>query len=109
MDDIINDEVNRSIERLFPLGAGTASTARVQHELGVIAQRAYTAGKSDALLGLMTADDVAVHYGISSRRARAIIKNRHERFGVGFRIAGNWLVHRDELVSLEPEIKYRRK
>lgn len=56
---------------------------------------------------LMTAEDVAEHFGFSVRRARALIANRNERFGIGMKVGRSWLVHRDELGRLEPEEKYR--
>jgi predicted YcjX-like family ATPase len=107
------ETVERNIETimnaLFPLGSGRATYARVQHALNQIAKMAFTAGRSHALMGLMTAQDVAAHFQISESRARALMANRHERFGVGMKFGKSWLVHRDELGGLEPEVKHRRK
>ena len=107
MIDIITSEIEQQILALFPHGAGRASHAPVQHALEAVAQKAFQQGKSHALLGLMTAQDVAGHFGVSPRRARALIRNRHERFGVGMRVGREWLVHRDELPILAPDERYR--
>jgi hypothetical protein len=55
----------------------------------------------------MTAQDIADHFNISRRRANELIRNRHQRFRIGMRIGNQWIIHRDELASLEPEAKYR--
>lgn len=111
IDRLWTDQVERQIEQamasMFPHGAGTTNHLRVAHHLEHVAQVAWNAGRTHALMGLMTAEDVAEHYRISARRARALIRNRHERFGIGMKAGNVWLVHRDELPELEPEAKYR--
>ena len=107
--DIVEREIQKSIDAMFPHGAGQTTHFRVKHHLDTVAQRAFQAGKTYALMGLMTSSDVAEHFNITERRARALIQNRHERFGAGMKAGNEWLVHRDELPQLEPEAKYRRK
>lgn len=111
IDRLWEDQVERAIEQamqsMFPHGAGQATHHRVAHHMEQVAKRAFQAGKTYALMGLMTAEDVAEHYQVTSRRARALIKNRHERFGVGMRFGNSWLIHRDELPQLEPDAKHR--
>ena len=104
---IVEQEIEQAMAAMFPHGAGTTNHVRVQHWLDTIAQRAFEQDRQWSLLGLMTAEDVAAHYGISTRRARALIANRHQRFGVGMKAGNTWLVHRDELPQLAPEEKYR--
>jgi hypothetical protein len=106
-NDIVNRAIENAMSMMFPHGAGHASDRRVRHALEQVAQRAFIAGRHDALMGLMTVQDVADHFGISPRRARALIKNRHERFGAGMKVGNSWLVHRDKLPALEPDEKYR--
>lgn len=103
----IQQAIDNAMESMFPYGAGNASHQRVQHHLNQIAAIAFRTGRTHALMGLMTAEDVAEHYRISPRRARALIRNRHQRFGVGMKAGNVWLVHRDELPQLEPDSKYR--
>jgi len=105
----LDREIQRAFDAMFPYGAGRAIHQQVRHWLNTIAQVAFRVGKSHALMGLMTAEDVAEHYQVSPRRARALIQNRHERFAVGMKIGNSWLVHRDELPDLEPDEEYRRK
>ena len=113
IENIYSDEVEREIKQalasMFPYGAGRTTHTRVEHHLHTVAKRAFQAGKIYALMGLMTANDIAEHFNISPRRARALIKNRHERFGVGMQFGKSWLVHRDELNDLTPEEKYHTK
>lgn len=103
----VDQEIEKAMESMFPHGAGRTTHQRVQHWLNIVAQQAFNEGRSWALMGLMTADDVAEHFQISPRRARALIANRHERFGVGMQFGNSWLVHRDELPSLVPDEKYK--
>ena len=106
---IINDRVEQAITAMFPHDDGLVTRHRVEHHLNQIAHYAYQEGRSDALLGIMTTSDVAEHFDISERRARALIQNRHERFGVGMKAGREWLIHRDELPQLQPNGRYRRK
>lgn len=105
-DDVVEREIAQAMIAMFPHGAGTVSHHRVAHHLEHVAKRAFEAGKSYALMGLMTSDDVAEHFGVSKRRANALIKNRHERFGAGMRFGNQWLIHRDELDSITPLEKH---
>ena len=109
MNKIIEQHIETAIIAMFPHGDGLVTRHRVEHHLGQIAHYAYQEGRNDALLGLMTSGDVAKHFGISERRARALIQNRHERFGVGMKAGREWLIHRDELPQLQPNGRYRRK
>lgn len=106
---IIQQEIENAMAALFPHGTGAATHHRIEHFLKKIATIAFHEGRSYALLGLMTAQDVAEHYNISERRARALIANRHKRFGIGMQFGNSWLIHRDELPELEPNDKYRKK
>jgi len=108
MNEVIVHEISLAMDdmgvRHDTLGV---KVSRVSHWLDHIAQVAYREGRNDALMGIMTAEDVAAHYNISPRRARALIRNRHERFGVGMKAGNVWLINRDELHDLEPDARYR--
>lgn len=108
MNEITQQVIENTLDQLFPNGDGHTNALRVRWALETIARKAFTAGRNHALMGLMTTNDVAAHFGISNRRARALIANRHERFGIGMRAGTTWLVHRDELGDLAPDEKYRR-
>lgn len=97
MNEIINNEIKKMVQ-----SAGVASPAKLQHLLETIAHIAYTEGRNDALMNLMDTQQVANHFGFSLRRAQALVKNRHERFGVGMKVEGGWVVNRDELAQLTP-------
>jgi hypothetical protein len=106
MNQIIRQEIDKATQAMFPHGAGQANHVRVQHWLDKVATVAFRQGRDEALLGIMTAEDLADHFDITPRRARALIQNRHERFGVGMKAGNCWLIHRDELPSLQPDKKY---
>jgi len=108
MDDTTQRDITNVLDQLFPNGAGHINYHRAKWALNKIAQIAFTAGRNYSLMGLMTAQDVADHFKISHARARALIQNRHERFGIGMKFGSSWLIHRDELPDLEPDEKYRR-
>jgi len=104
---IIHDRITQAMQAMFPHGAGRATHTAVLHHLQTIAHVAFQEGRSQAFLGLMTAEDVAAEFNVTPRRARALIANRHQRFGVGMRFGNSWLVHRDDLPNLEPDARYR--
>lgn len=106
LSEIIEDEIQKALKAL----GDTVSPALAGHVLRQLAQHAYTTGRDEALMNLMSVDDVANELGVSSRRARAIIQHRHERFGVGMQVGKNtWIVSRHELAMLQPDEKYRKK
>ena len=109
MDTITQDRINRLIEAITPQGAATITETKLRHALEQIAQVAYTQGEINSLMGLLTIQDVAEHYGISERRARALAANRHEKFGAGMKVEGGWIFRPEELSGLAPDEKYRKK
>jgi len=107
MNEITERAIEQAMDTMFPHGAGRTTDARVRHHLEQVAQTAFREGKTHALMGLMTTEDIAREFGVTERRARALVQNRHERLGVGMRFGNSWLVHRDELDALQPDEKYR--
>lgn len=95
--------------KIDELTAHDPENVMTRNMLEIIAEYAYAEGRHDALAGLMTVEQVAEEFGVSRRRASAIIQHHHERFGLGRRFNSSWLVHRDELESMRPDPKYRRK
>jgi len=107
-NEIVEQEIAQILENLFPHGAGQVNHTRVAHVLNQLATVAFKQGKRHALDGLMTVPEVAEHFNISERRARALIQNRHERFGVGRKFNNRtWLIHRDELDILAPDERWQ--
>lgn len=105
MNEIAEREITLALDELVP--SRTTPISRVSYWLDHVAQVAYREGRNDALMGIMTAEDVAMHYNITPRRARALIRNRHDRFGVGMKAGNVWLISRDELHDLEPDARYK--
>lgn len=100
--DQYNQKIQTLIDSLLPYGAGPITEHRLRFALDQVAQTAFTAGKSYALMNLLTAEEVAEELGVSPRRMRALIKTRHERFATGRQVGKTWMIHRDELESLRP-------
>jgi len=67
-----------------------------------LAELAYEAGFNEALDGLLSTSDVASRLSISTRRARALIVNRHIKYNVGIRLGTDWFIHERHLKTLEP-------
>lgn len=107
---IIEQEIQKAMDAMFPHGAGQTTHAHVKHWLDTISKIAFSQGEMYALMSLLTVQDVAEQFDISPRRVRAIAKNRHERFGIGWQVPGTnqWLFRPEELNVLEPEEKYRK-
>lgn len=108
---VIEQDISRAMDAMFPYGAGNTTHHQVRHHLNRISQVAFREGQSYALLSLMTADEVAERFGITPRRVRAIARNRHDRFGIGWQVPGTnqWLFKPEEIEHLQPDEKYRRK
>lgn len=108
---MVDREIQKAMETMFPLGAGRTTHTRACRWLNKIATIAFGQGEAYALSSLLTIKDVAEKFGISTRRVRAIAKNRHERFGIGWQVPGTnqWLFRPKELEMLTPDEKYRRK
>lgn len=104
---IVDREIETAMGTMFPHGTGRTTDTHVRHWLNTVAQRAFSQGRAWALMGLMTANDVAEQFNISERRARALIEHRHERFGVGMKVGTVWLVHCDELPQVKPDERFR--
>ena len=105
---LVEREIEQALDQLSPERGGRVSEARLRAQLELVAQRVAGYSRDHVLINLLDAGDVAVHFGISRARARALLQNRHERFGVGRKVGGAWIIAADELGQLEPEEKYRR-
>lgn len=106
---IVNKRIQNAMDAMFPHGVGRASHTAVHHWLDNVAQVAFREGESHALLSLLTVEDMAEMLGVTKRRVRAIAKNRHERFGIGWQVPGTcqWLFRPEEIEQLRPDEKYR--
>ena len=107
----VEQDIENYINSLLPHGVGMLSDNRLGHVLNQVAQKAFRQGENYALMSLLTVDDVAEMLEISPRRVRAIAKNRHERFGIGWQVPGTnqWLFRPEEIEQLQPDEKYRKK
>jgi hypothetical protein len=111
---LYEQKINTLVESLLPYGAGTMTDHRLHYALDQVAQTAFTAGQSYALLSLMTLDDALEGINrrmvadgrkpISKRRLQAIARAQHDRLGTGYQVTGTkaWLFRPMEIESLMP-------
>lgn len=107
-----DDLINNALAALLPSGAaGTVTPDRARHVLAQLAAAVREDAENSVLTSLLTINDVAETLGISARRAKALARNRHERFGVGWQVpgTGQWLFRPEELEALRPDARYRRR
>lgn len=109
--EIVNNQIDAFLDSLFPRGEGHISRHQVGHVVRQVATRAFSEGGNYALASLLTVEDVAERFGVTPRRVRALARNRHERFGIGWQVPGTnqWLFRPEELEKLQPNDRYRRK
>jgi hypothetical protein len=101
---LYDERINQLVDSLLPNGSGSITETRLRTALSQVAQVAFSAGESYALLSLMTADDAAMQLGVSVRRVRTIAKTKHDQFGIGFQVPGTsqWLFRPSEIELLRP-------
>lgn len=108
-DDMNTRELEQAIDLLqqqFP--ALTGSEVRLRSILKPLIQRVASNTRAYELLGIKTAEDMALVWRVSLRRAQAIIANRHERFGTGMRIGKTWVLSAEEAESIVIDAARRR-
>ncbi len=64
--------------------------------------RQQLAARTYYLGNLRTVDDMAEQFGVSRRRAQAIAKEHHERWGRGMKVGGTYIFSEDEIESMRP-------
>ncbi len=111
-EQLIEGEIQRTMEDMFPDGAEQLDRHDVQYYLERIAKYAFERGQNYTLENLMTIEDIAKRFQITKRRARDIAQRRHDRFGIGRKISGKrgqWLFQPDDFDILAPIEKHRKK
>lgn len=102
LDTLIASYIDREVETYFPNGAGQMTEARLRRALETVAQRVESDARAYYLGNLRTVDDLVARYNISRRRAQAIAKDHHERWGKGMMVGGTYIFSDDELATMEP-------
>lgn len=117
---LYRQKIDQMVDTYLPNGAGTINEHRFRNALDQVAQTAFSAGRSYALLNILTTDEALEEINqllradgrrpISRRRLLAIAKYEHDRFAVGRQISrGTWLFAREEIDNLMPvESGHRR-
>lgn len=108
--DRINGKVEDAANELYSNGVGELSRENLTAILKRLAEYAFTEGLNYRISSLITTDQLESLFSISSRRARAIAKSRHESYGIGFKIPGakQWFFLPEDVKLLAPERPGRR-
>jgi len=93
------DQAISSLVDQFPQLTGRE--VRIRTILSKLQLRSASNSRAFELLNLRTADELAEEWGVSKRRAQAIIAHRHERFGVGRKFGKTWVLSADEADRIE--------
>lgn len=101
-NDVVTRQISDTVDTFLPNGAGTMTAIRLRTALTTVGHVAYTQGKHDALMGLRTAEQLAIEFNVSPRRMRAIIEAQHGRWATGMKIGSTWVVSADEIESVRP-------
>lgn len=101
-DQLIDRDIKQVIETHLSHGGGPMTAVRLRTALRTIAQRTETAARAYYLGNLRTVDDLAAQFGVSRRRAQAIAKAQHERWGKGMMVGGTYIFSEDEIESMRP-------
>lgn len=100
---MIENIIGTALDTLFHgQEIATLSRERVAHMMREVAHRADAIGRDEALLSLKTTRDLADEWGVSLRRAQAIVKNASERWGVGMHVGRDWIVTPEEAERIRP-------
>lgn len=99
--------MNEQIERV--LAALPALVfANDQHGLRSLLEELIDSAQDEILSDLCGAEQAAARWDVSERRARAHIARLHEKYGIGRRLGGSWIIRRAHIDSHPPDRKYRR-
>lgn len=101
-DQLNQQDIDSTVERLIPHGAGAVTEPRLRQALTVLAQRIASNTRAYELLGIRTAEELAEEWDVSRRRAQAFIATLHDRWGVGRKIGNMWCLSADEADTHRP-------
>ena len=87
----------------------TGREVRLRTILSKLQTRSASNSRAFELLNLRTADELAEEWGVSVRRAVAIIAHRHERFGIGRKFGRTWVLSDQEYESIQIDSTKRNK
>lgn len=101
-DQMIASHIDNAVTDLIPHGAGTVTEHRLRHILNRVAQQTAQTSKNYELLNLLDTAEIAELWGVSTRRVRAHCAHLHDRWGVGRKANGGWLMTRAEAENHRP-------
>jgi len=107
--DEFKQHMNREIQDLLAALTTdqTVTEAELKATLERLANTAVAAGQKQSLSSLITTEDLQNHFGISQRRAIALANQRHDKFGIGFRLTdasnSRWFFNASDLELLRPD------
>lgn len=78
-------------------------------EIRALIEDLYDGAQDDLLDALRSAQDAAIAWSVTDRRARAHIVRLHEKHGIGRQFGGYWLLRQSDIDHHPPDQKYRQK
>lgn len=109
-DQMQTASLREAVEALINLHPALAAReVRLRSLLTKLQQESASNSAGFELLNIRTAEDLAPVWRVSVRRAQAIIRNRHERFGGGRQIGRTWCLSAREWEGIEIDATRRRK
>lgn len=101
-DQMNEQEIASTVERLLPHGAGAVTEPRLRQALAVLVARVASNTRAYELLGIRTAEELAAEWNVSRRRAQQYIATQHARWGVGRKIGNMWTLSAEEAATHRP-------
>ena len=101
-DDMIDRYISQAIDELLPNGTGVVSSHRLRHVMRRVAQQSAQTAVGYELLNLLDTAELAELWGVSTRRVRAHCARLHDRWGIGRKANGGWMMTREEALTHRP-------
>jgi len=100
MGDLMEGAIAKALEALLgDMLGGTVTRQRADHVMRTLAQRVATDTRNEALLSLLSTDDMASQLGVSVRRVRALARAR----GAGWQVSrGTWVFVPEDVERMRP-------
>lgn len=109
-DQMQTASLKEAVEALINLHPALAAReVRLRSLLAKLQHESASNSAGFELLNIRTAEDLAPEWRVSVRRAQAIIRNRHDRLGVGRQIGRAWCLSAREWEGIEIDASRRRK
>ena len=109
-ESLIEQDVDKFVGALMPNGGGaTITEQRLRLHLKALVAQIASHTRSYELMNLCDSDQLAEMWNVSKRRVQAHVSTLNERWGVGRKVGGTWLLSIDEAERYRPQSAGRPK